>query len=109
VTFDDVTIVVRREFAEEQFGVVMTVLNEYGIETWEREKVRVQLAALKLANGDLKALKRHITLASRTTETCWLPLNIPNIPQQECFTFGNCQPKNKDKSLIAIGNNMKRG
>jgi hypothetical protein len=38
VTFDDVTIVVRREFAEEQFGVVMTVLNEYGIETWERER-----------------------------------------------------------------------
>jgi hypothetical protein len=58
-------MVVRREFAEERFGVVMTVLNEYGMETWEREKPRVQLAALKLSNGNLKALKRHITLAKQ--------------------------------------------
>lgn len=65
VTGDDVMMVVRRDFAEEQFGVVMSVLSEYGAERWERGKARVQLAALKLANGDLEALKKHITLAKQ--------------------------------------------
>ena len=46
--------VVRRDFPTEQFGAVIAVLNEYGLEKWELEKVRVQLATLKLSNGDLQ-------------------------------------------------------
>jgi hypothetical protein len=65
VTFEDVRMVVRRDFAEKQFDVVMTVVNEYGIEKWEREKPRVQLVALKLSNGDLEALNKHINLAKQ--------------------------------------------
>lgn len=65
VTANDVAMVVRRDFAEEQFAVVMAVLNEYGVEKWERGKSRVQLAALKLANDDPEALKRHITQAKQ--------------------------------------------
>jgi hypothetical protein len=65
VTADDVMMVVRRDFAEEKFGIVMAVLNEYGVEKWECEKPRVQLAALKLSNGDLEALNKHINLAKQ--------------------------------------------
>jgi hypothetical protein len=65
MTADDVMMVVRRDFAEEKFGIVMAVLNEYGVEKWECEKPRVQLAALKLSNGDMETLKRHITQAKQ--------------------------------------------
>ena len=58
VTGDDVLMVVRRDFVNEQLGVAMALLGEYGVEKWEPEKARVQLATLKLANGDLKALKK---------------------------------------------------
>ena len=62
---DDVMMVARRDFGEEQFGGVMAVLSEYGVEKWEREKARVQLAALKLANGDREAIKKHIAVAKQ--------------------------------------------
>jgi len=39
------------------------MLNEYGTESWHREQPRVWLAALKLANGDVEALRAHVNAA----------------------------------------------
>jgi hypothetical protein len=63
VTFDDVERVVRRDFPEEQFAVVMAMLNEYGAERWQREQPRVRLAALKLANSSVEALRAYVNAA----------------------------------------------
>ena len=63
VTSDDVERVVRRDFPEERVAVVMAMLNEYGAESWHHEHPRVRLAALKLANGDVEALRARVDAA----------------------------------------------
>lgn len=63
VTQSDVGRIVRRDFPPEQYGPVMNLLDEYGNEQWQRERPRVQFAALKLAGGDLKKLRYVIDSA----------------------------------------------
>ena len=60
VTSNDVERVVRRDFPKEEFANVMNILSEYGVEQWQRERPRVQLAVLKLARGTLKGLRLQI-------------------------------------------------
>jgi len=60
VTRADVERVVRRDFPAEAFSEVLTLLDAYGIEDYEREKDRVQLAVLKLAQGNREKLRREI-------------------------------------------------
>ena len=63
VTETDVIRIVHREFPTKQFDAVMSILNEYGTEDWQRGANRVRLAVLKLADGDLRALRREIDTA----------------------------------------------
>jgi hypothetical protein len=63
ITENDVMRIVRRDFTTEQFDAAMCILNEYGTEDWQRGVHRVRLAVLKLACGDLQALRREIDVA----------------------------------------------
>jgi hypothetical protein len=56
--------VLRRDFAAEDLGKAEALLGRYGTESWHRERVRVRLAALKLASGSLTALDAWIERAS---------------------------------------------
>ena len=60
---DDVLRVVRRDHPASDFEEVLAILDEYGVESWHRERDRVHLAVLKLAAGDLEELRRQIKLA----------------------------------------------
>jgi hypothetical protein len=58
----DIERVVRRDFPAEQYSDVMATLG--GLDSrWEG--VRVRLAALKLAEGNMEALKKQIAIANR--------------------------------------------
>lgn len=61
----DVERIVRRDFPKERFEAVMEMLGEYGKEGWHREGHRVRVAVLKMANGRLDALRRHLEAAKR--------------------------------------------
>ena len=63
ITENDVLRIVRRDFTTEQFDAAMCILNEYGTEGWQRGVHRVRLAVLKLARGDLQALRCEIDVA----------------------------------------------
>jgi hypothetical protein len=63
VTRSDVERVVRRDFPTEDFATVMALLDEYGTKHYEREKDRVQLAVLKLADGSVDELLCQIQTA----------------------------------------------
>jgi hypothetical protein len=63
VTLADVERIARRDFPEERFALVMAMLNEYGAESYHREQPRVMLAALKLANSSVEALRAHVNAA----------------------------------------------
>jgi len=56
----DVIRIVERDFPPADFPTVMAVLREYGVEDRQKEENRVRIAALKLAGGDLNALRRAI-------------------------------------------------
>ena len=60
VTENDVIRIVQRDFPTEQFDAVMSILNGYGAKDWQHSVNRVRLAVLKLADGDLQALRRNI-------------------------------------------------
>lgn len=63
VTAADVERVVRRDFLADEYGTVMATLSEYGRGKWEFDSARVQLAALKMADGSLQKLRAAIELA----------------------------------------------
>ena len=59
VTRADVERVVCRDFPEAMFVEVLSLLDEYDA-TSGPPSARVQLAVLKLADGDMRALKRSV-------------------------------------------------
>ena len=65
VNENDVIRIVKRDYSATQFDTVMTILNEYGAEYWQRGVNRVRLAVLKLAGGDIQTLRREIDVAKR--------------------------------------------
>ena len=48
---DEVVAVVQKTFPESAHARVLELLDGYGIESYERERERVQLAILKLGRG----------------------------------------------------------
>jgi hypothetical protein len=56
----DVERVVRRDFPAEACSEVLAMLDEYGSAGYHRERDRVQLAVLKLADGSRETLRREI-------------------------------------------------
>src|SRR4051812_30172457 len=60
---EDVIAAVRRDFPNEDATTVMAILDRYGEKNWGRERERIQLTALDLAKGDLKALEGVVELA----------------------------------------------
>lgn len=65
VSGGDVKRVARRDFSADEYGPVMATPCEYGTEKWHREPARVQLAALKVANGSVRKLRACIESAKR--------------------------------------------
>jgi len=63
VTPDDVDRVVCRDFTADEYATVKAMLSEYGTEKWHREPTRLQLAALKVANGSVQKLRACIDSA----------------------------------------------
>jgi hypothetical protein len=64
-TEEDLERLVAREFAPEAREEAKALLARYGTESWHREPVRVCIACLKHAAGDLAALQKAVTDACR--------------------------------------------
>jgi hypothetical protein len=62
---DDVVAVVQKTFPEGAHARVLELLDSYGIESYERERERVQLAILKLSEGDEEKLRELVAVAKR--------------------------------------------
>ena len=48
------------QFPQEDVTMVMAILDYYGIEPYERERERVQIAILKLSTGDVDKLLHYV-------------------------------------------------
>ncbi len=63
VSSADLERIIEREFPNEKPADVRRVLEEYGTATWHSEIERVQLAILKLAQGDIGRLRQFTDVA----------------------------------------------
>ena len=82
VTAADIERVVRRDFPEAQVADVLAMLAEYGTEIWHKERERVRLAALKLANGDVGKLRSTIDRAKLDYRDVLAPAEYPKFMQE---------------------------
>ena len=64
-THDEVVAVVQKTFPESNWENVIQLLDEYGVEPYERERERVQLAILKLSEGNEEKLGEFVAVAKR--------------------------------------------
>ena len=62
---DEVVAVVQKTFAESARARVLELLDTYGVESYERERERVQLAILKLSAGNEEKLREFVAVAKR--------------------------------------------
>ena len=61
----EVVAVVQKSFPESARARVLQLLDTYGVESYEREHDRVQLAILKLSEGNEKKLRELVAVAKR--------------------------------------------
>ena len=62
---DEVIAAIQKAFPERSRGQVLVLLDTYGVESHERERERVQLAILKLSEGNEEKLREFIAVAKR--------------------------------------------
>jgi len=62
---DEVVAVVEATFPKESWPRVLELLDGYGVESYERERERVQLAILKLSEGNEEKLREFVAVAKR--------------------------------------------
>lgn len=64
-TRDDVVARITHDFPSEGPARLLTILDEYGTEPYERERERVQLAILHLSEGDIEEVRAYTKAAKR--------------------------------------------
>jgi hypothetical protein len=57
---EDLERIIARDYPAQLRADVEALLQSYGDETWHNEPLRVRMACLKLAGGDLVTLKRYL-------------------------------------------------
>ncbi len=62
---EEVVAVVQKTFPESAHTRVLELLDTYGVESYERERERVQLAILKLSEGNEEKLREFVAVAKR--------------------------------------------
>ena len=56
----DILRIIKRDFPHDDLEDILGILNLYGSEEFENDPYRVQAAALKISEGDIKKLKKAI-------------------------------------------------
>ena len=62
---DEVVAAVQGSFPDSSRTRVLELLDGYGVESYERERERMQLAILKLSNGSEEKLREFVAVAKR--------------------------------------------
>ena len=62
---DDVVAAVEATFPKSSWPLVLELLDSYGVESYERERERVQLAVLELGAGSEEKIREYVAVAKR--------------------------------------------
>jgi len=96
----DLERIIARDFAQDSIPAVKALLSRYGKESWQREVLRVQMACLKCANGDLEALERAVENACCDYRDVLGPAEYPTW---------RARPRLSNKRSKATGSSFRHG
>ena len=74
---EDLQRIVARDFAPAQASQVMAILERYGNESWQREPLRIRMACLKCASGNLERLAHYVEMAEEDYRDILLEAEYP--------------------------------
>jgi hypothetical protein len=102
VTMNDVERIVRRDFPKGQFDLVTSALEELHSKTYPG--TRVQLAVLKLTNGNLESLKNQVSIAMRDYRDVLLAAEYPEYMKAGLFRVRKLSRKEQQRIVDADWN-----
>src|SRR5262245_27783776 len=96
-TYDRELVVskIRECFPAETAENVLATLDQYGTESYERERERVQIAILKLANGNLEELPRLIQVAKRDYRDVLASAEYPEAMRRDTWSIEDAREREK--------------
>ena len=62
---EKVVAAIRASFPRADYGAILALLDAYGVESYERERDRVQIAIVNLSEGDEAKLRYFVDVAKR--------------------------------------------
>src|SRR5262249_27214176 len=86
---------VRECFPEDKAEEVLAILDQYGTESYERERERVQIAILKLANGNLEELLRLIQVAKRDYRDVLAWAEYPEAMRRDTWSIEDARERER--------------
>lgn len=78
-TRDMVLKILSRYYSQNDINRIMKILDEYGSESWQPAKERVQLAIIKLSQGDEYKLRKNVEHAKIDCDDILWPAEEPNL------------------------------
>ena len=93
----DVERVARRDFPRDDTAAILAILDAYGIEKYEQGQARVQLAALKNANGNIDILRQQIETAKLDYRDV---LSVAEYPEYMRLYDEDDIPPEEEKKII---------
>lgn len=88
VTDEDVRRIALRDFGQDRVKLALSILEEFGKQSWNEPSPRVRLAILKLANGDLDRLLDATQTAIRDYRDVLAAAEYPRYHGEICFRVG---------------------
>ena len=96
---EDIDRIVRRDFPESQDDAVLDILQQYGAEKWHREGWRVKAAVLKLANGNLHALRIAMDVAKRDFRDVLMAAEYPEYGRTDTSARKKLDEAERDRVI----------
>ena len=84
---EQVEQIARMLFPNSNAKAILSLLDEYGVQDWQREKERVQLAILKLSTGDEEKLRYFTEVAKQDYRDVLMWADSPPSPEQAAAEF----------------------
>jgi len=76
---------------------ILCLLDEYGTESWQCERERVQLAVLKLSEGNLELLRDHLNAAKSDFRDAIVPAEYPGQSQDGFVGWAKLSEAEKER------------
>ncbi len=86
VSEEDVRRIALRDYGADKLFQVLSIIGEFGKQSWNQSSPRVWLAILKLANGDMERLTEETRVAIEDYRDVLAPAEYPRYSREIGFS-----------------------